>query len=194
MTQQLKNTNECPFLNKINGHECPLGKIPPAGFFLPMAEDNPNSMVHGEAYKEYYCKSAHVSGMAQISCNSKYEEIKNSNPSVSTKLPQKNKRVWHYCPYILSALDDDKVEIEDKAGCYVATCVYGSYDCPEVLTLRCFRDNTLDKSWYGKVFIRVYYAISPCVVKQFGAKKWFNKLWRPVLDKIVTKIQKGDLR
>ena len=26
-------------------------------------------------------------------------------------------------------------------GCYVATCVYGSYDCPEVWVLRRFRDN-----------------------------------------------------
>lgn len=27
-----------------------------------------------------------------------------------------------------------------RKGCYVATCVYGSYDCPEVWTLRRFRD------------------------------------------------------
>ena len=31
----------------------------------------------------------------------------------------------------------------DSQGCYVATCVYGSYDCPQVWTLRRFRDNTL---------------------------------------------------
>ena len=30
------------------------------------------------------------------------------------------------------------------SGCYIATCVYGSYDCPQVQTLRRFRDDT---SW-----------------------------------------------
>ena len=43
------------------------------------------------------------------------------------------------------------------AGCYVATCVYGSYDCPQVWTLRRFRDDTLGSTWYGRTFIRVYY-------------------------------------
>ena len=75
-------------------------------------------------------------------------------------------------------------------GCYVATCVYGSYDCPEVWTLRLFRDNTLSKSWYGKAFISFYYAVSPCIVKHFGEMRWFNNLWKPILDKIVTKMQK----
>ena len=32
---------------------------------------------------------------------------------------------------------------QNSGGCYVATCVYGSYDCPQVWTLRRFRDNTL---------------------------------------------------
>ena len=52
-------------------------------------------------------------------------------------------------------------EAEQKSGCYIATAVYGSYDCPEVWTLRRFRDNTLDRTWYGRAFIRTYYAVSP---------------------------------
>ena len=42
-----------------------------------------------------------------------------------------------------------------KSACYVATAVYGSYDCPEVWTLRRFRDNTLEETWYGRAFIRL---------------------------------------
>ncbi|MDO5478959.1 MAG: CFI-box-CTERM domain-containing protein [Clostridia bacterium] len=56
----------------------------------------------------------------------------------------------------------------NTGGCYVATAVYGSYDCPEVWTLRRFRDDTLAKTWYGRMFIRVYYAVSPTLVKWFG--------------------------
>ena len=46
-------------------------------------------------------------------------------------------------------------------GCYIATAVYGSYDCPEVWTLRRYRDNELAKTWYGRAFIHSCYAISP---------------------------------
>ena len=55
-----------------------------------------------------------------------------------------------------------------KAGCYIATCVYGSYDCPEVWTLRRYRDYCLGSSWYGRLFIKCYYAISPQIVKIVG--------------------------
>jgi hypothetical protein len=74
-------------------------------------------------------------------------------------------------------------------GCYVATCVYGSYDCPQVWTLRRYRDETLGTTWYGRLFIRTYYAISPTVVKWFGKTKWFHKFWRGKLDRIVAKLQ-----
>lgn len=73
----------------------------------------------------------------------------------------------------------------DSQGCYVATCVYGSYDCPQVWTLRRFRDNTLAETMLGRAFIRIYYAISPTIVKWFGKTEWFQKMWRGVLDNMV---------
>lgn len=78
---------------------------------------------------------------------------------------------------------------ESKSGCYVATAVYGSYDCPEVWTLRRFRDNTLAQSWYGRAFIHAYYAISPTLVKWFGHTSWFKKMWKEPLDNLVQKLQ-----
>ena len=75
-------------------------------------------------------------------------------------------------------------------GCYVATAVYGSYDCPQVWTLRRFRDFTLAKTWFGRAFIRTYYAISPTLVKWFGKTAWFKGMWKPTLDKMVAKLQK----
>ena len=74
-------------------------------------------------------------------------------------------------------------------GCYVATAVYGSYDCPQVWTLRRYRDFTLAKSWYGRLFVRTYYAISPTLVKWFGNTEWFKNMWRPTLDKMVKNLQ-----
>ena len=76
-----------------------------------------------------------------------------------------------------------------SGGCYVATAVYGSYDCPQVWTLRRFRDYKLATTWYGRLFIRAYYAVSPTVVKLFGKTEWFNHFWKARLDKMVATLQ-----
>lgn len=76
-----------------------------------------------------------------------------------------------------------------QGGCYVATAVYGSYDCPQVWTLRRYRDNTLAKSWYGRAFIRTYYAISPTLVKWFGETAWFKNMCKPKLDRMVERLK-----
>lgn len=68
-------------------------------------------------------------------------------------------------------------------GCYIATAIYGSYDCPEVWTLRRYRDQVLRNNWAGRVFIKIYYAVSPKVVALFGQKRVFQRLNRSVLDK-----------
>lgn len=97
----------------------------------------------------------------------------------------------------LKQLDPNHVEApvpelaQSKAGCcYVATAVYGDYDCPQVWTLRRFRDYKLAETWYGRAFIKTYYTISPTLVKWFGDTAWFKKMWRAVLDKMVIKLQK----
>ena len=75
-----------------------------------------------------------------------------------------------------------------SSGCYVATAVYGSYDCPQVWTLRRYRDNTLAETWYGRAFIHTYYAISPTLVKWFGHTEWFKKMWKGKLDRMVANL------
>ena len=76
-----------------------------------------------------------------------------------------------------------------SGGCYIATAVYGSYDCPEVWTLRRYRDYKLAKTIYGRAFIKIYYAISPILVKYFGDTKLFKKLWKKRLDVMVHTLQ-----
>lgn len=75
-----------------------------------------------------------------------------------------------------------------KSGCYIATSVYGSYDCPEVWTLRRFRDYNLANNFLGRLFIKIYYFISPSLVEIFGKRNWFQKFWRKHLDKFVMKL------
>lgn len=84
----------------------------------------------------------------------------------------------------------DATENKSSNGCYIATCVYGSYDCPEVWTLRRFRDYTLDSIWLGRLFIKCYYAISPTLVRWFGETKWFKTFWKTKLDKLVFRLNR----
>lgn len=78
----------------------------------------------------------------------------------------------------------------NSGGCYIATAVYGSYDCPQVWTLRRYRDYTLAETWYGRTFIRIYYAISPVLVRWVGNTAWFKKMWKHKLDNMVVKLNK----
>ena len=99
----------------------------------------------------------------------------------------------HYKPNYTNPFETiQKPEVKPEApsgGCYVATAVYGSYDCPQVWTLRRFRDYTLAETWYGRAFIRTYYAISPTLVKWFGHTEWFKKMWKGKLDRIVANLK-----
>lgn len=78
-----------------------------------------------------------------------------------------------------------------KNGCYVATCVYGSYDCPQVWTLRRYRDSVLAQTVLGRLFIHTYYSVSPLAVRLFGTQTWFRKTFRIILDKMVEHLTKA---
>jgi len=79
--------------------------------------------------------------------------------------------------------------VKKKKGCYVATCIYGSYDCSEVWVLRRFRDNTLANMRIGRLFISVYYWIGPKITNTFGKSKCFNFLSKFVINRLVLLLQ-----
>lgn len=107
-----------------------------------------------------------------------------------SKKQEENNIIRNYAEKINQYQPDYKVP--KKGGCYIASSVYGSYNCPEVWTLRRFRDNTLENHILGKLFIKTYYATSPTLVKYFGDKKIFNVIFKPILDSFVKKLnEKG---
>jgi len=75
--------------------------------------------------------------------------------------------------------------------CYIATAVYGSYDAPQVLVLRRFRDEVLSKSLPGRAFIRTYYKVSPPAARHLENAGRMNRLVRYILDKIVCRLDAG---
>lgn len=72
-----------------------------------------------------------------------------------------------------------------SSGCYIATMVYGSYNAPQVMILRRFRDESLSRTSGGRVFIRWYYSWSPAFVKKYNHYAWIHKTCRFVLDRFV---------
>ena len=95
------------------------------------------------------------------------------------------------------SLFNDKTENDEpetKKGCYIATSVYGSYDCPEVWVLRRYRDFCLEQSFVGKMFVKIYYAVSPFVIRVFGRQKWFNTFWRKFLNKKIEKLKNNGVQ
>lgn len=89
----------------------------------------------------------------------------------------------------MSARGDFNPQGQKKEGCYIATCVYGSYDCPEVVALRDFRDSALEPTRFGRAFIRCYYALSPKLVALLGEKRLFKKLCKKPLNAMVAHLE-----
>lgn len=74
---------------------------------------------------------------------------------------------------------------KETAGCYVATMVYGSYEAREVLILRRFRDNFLQRFLLGRQFIKFYYKYSPRFVQKHQNSPRTKKAIKSVLNVFV---------
>jgi predicted RNA-binding Zn-ribbon protein involved in translation (DUF1610 family) len=107
-------------------------------------------------------------------------------PLININAPEewKSQHAWDF-----DCLSSYRKKTHQKKGCYVATAVYGSYNCPEVWVLRRWRDQVLSKSSYGRAFIHCYYTISPIAVKYFGKTKLFSRIFRPRLDKLTERLR-----
>ena len=105
-------------------------------------------------------------------------------------LTRKEAPIWYVAGRTGKGTAPSTAKERDSGGCYIATAVYGSYDCPEVWVLRRFRDHSLARSVQGRLFIRLYYTVSPVFVKFFGNTAWFRRFWKGKLDKVVRELRK----
>ncbi len=76
-----------------------------------------------------------------------------------------------------------------SSGCYIATMAYGSYDHPQVIVLRNYRDNVLSKSFLGIEFIQFYYKYSPVLVEKLKDKPVVNKIIKSVLNIFISLVK-----
>ena len=82
------------------------------------------------------------------------------------------------CPYCGAT-------VKKFSYCFIATAVYGDPSCYQVRELRTFRDEILLHSWLGKLFVIVYYKISPGIANWLITKPNLSKQVRFVLNIIV---------
>lgn len=78
---------------------------------------------------------------------------------------------------------------EKSGGCYIATAVYGSYEAPQVLVLRRFRDERLASSALGRLAIETYYKISPPLARNLPRLVWLSHQVRRALDAVVARLE-----
>lgn len=75
-------------------------------------------------------------------------------------------------------------------GCFIATAVYGSYNHPQVLLLRGYRDHILANHTAGKLLIWVYYKYSPKIAEYIRRSPARKVVVRHVVEQIVALIRR----
>jgi len=79
---------------------------------------------------------------------------------------------------------------ESKGGCFIATATYESPNSKEVLILRQWRDEYLLHSYFGRIFVKIYYVISPSIAKVIKKYKILKDLSKLVLKPIINYVRK----
>ncbi len=59
--------------------------------------------------------------------------------------------------------DVQQLDPYSPEGCFIATAAYGTETHPRIDVLRDFRDSYLKRFYFGRLFTRAYYRLSPPV-------------------------------
>lgn len=78
---------------------------------------------------------------------------------------------------------------KQNSGCFIATAVY-SENSYQVNILKSFRDNHLMRFYLGRLFINIYYKLSPYTVNSIKKYSIISNFLKIILDIIVNSIEK----
>lgn len=88
---------------------------------------------------------------------------------------------------------DFKILTTNPSGsdnCYIATLVYEDIRHPRIDLLRNYRDKTLKKYVLGRMFVKIYYSISPMLVEFLRPYSLPQKIVRKILNGLTNKMMK----
>lgn len=77
------------------------------------------------------------------------------------------------------------IKAKQRSGCFIATAVYGDSEAYQVKILRYFRDSQLEKRILGRLFVDVYYKLSPSIATFTKSHQFLKGLIRRILDVII---------
>lgn len=80
-----------------------------------------------------------------------------------------------------------------RQGCFIATAVYSSPMTKEIYLLQNFRDEVLFKSVLGRVFVSIYYFLSPPIAKIVATSDFLRNLVRTIIIAPLLRIAKRNL-
>ncbi len=142
--------------------------------------------ISGKGY-EYYYNNIYVIRKADHKCNPNYSISSNISNSNSRK--EHSNRTNRSSPSSnYNSSNSSNKQSDSNNGCYIATMVYGDYENPRIICLREYRDNILLKRTAGKMFVKIYYYLSPKLVKKIKNKKRINKSIKNILNKFTEKL------
>ena len=159
----------------------------------------------GEEYIEGFChlrnerrtfkisRIREVDGIKAITYTGAIGKNKSAyNPNLSNSRPQLNNTTTTPSNYSSGKRNtySSTHKTNKSEGCYIATMVYGDYNHPQVMVLRRYRDEYLLKSFCGRCFVKIYYYLSPKVVRILHNKKRVNIFIRWWLDRRIRKLRK----
>ena len=166
----------------------------------------------GDDYISAFChmrqerRTFKISRIREIDGISSITEIRTSvkksayNPQVSSSIGSSNSESSYSSttntpqinvvkPHSISTSIPSNSSVPKKSeGCFIATMVYGHYDHPQVLVLRRYRDNRLLTNRLGRIFVKLYYWVSPKLVRILHNHKYINTGIRRILDKFISVI------
>lgn len=127
----------------------------------------------------------------QVTQNIMYDLIGRYANRAIDNAPEEKKN--EYRSFVSDVMEDLTKPVQNeprkKEGCYIATAVYGSYHSYEVVLLRMYRDKVLKKHLLGRIFIKIYYTLSPKLSKYFGSINALNNWTRKKLNRIMPYVE-----
>lgn len=106
---------------------------------------------------------------------------------------QKHKTILFLNTYYKSKLNNEaKKPINDSSTCFIATACYRDIFSEEVIFFRWYRDNMLSNTLGGRLFIKIYYKISPYLYRFLFDNRFYSNIIKSVLDKIYILLSKNN--
>jgi hypothetical protein len=87
-----------------------------------------------------------------------------------------------------SVIPEEVIGLFSETNCFVATAAFGSPLEKNVKTLRRFRDQVLQKTWLGRLFVRSYYKLSPPFARWIAQSSYRRSTARMILAPFVVTV------